>query len=114
MAVTTDPNAVYISYNGRDKQIVEKFISMLDERSIPHQESMSGPIDVSLTDFEEKIGSANIIVIFYSPDYFKSFHCMNEYANIRKNEKKRKNSIYYVKCADFKFVDISKDLMKFW
>ena len=65
MAVTTDPNAVYISYSGIGNETVKKFIAMLDAKGIPHRDSESEFIQDELTDFEEKIGMANIIVIFY-------------------------------------------------
>ena len=115
MAVTTNPNAVFISYSGIGNETVKKFIAMLDEKRIPHRDSESEFIQDELTDFEEKIGMANIIVIFYSPDYFKKEHCMNEYANIRKCEnKERKAATYYVKCENFKFADILKELKREW
>ncbi|MBO7568503.1 MAG: toll/interleukin-1 receptor domain-containing protein, partial [Bacteroidales bacterium] len=115
MAVTTDPNAVFISYSGIGNETVKKFIAMLDEKRIPHRDSESEFIQEELTDFEEKIGMANIIVIFYSPDYFKKEHCMNEYANIRRYEnKERKAATYFVKCEDFKFEDIIDDLILLW
>ncbi len=115
MAVTTDPNTVYISYSGIGNETVKKFIAMLDEKRIPHRDSESEFIQDELTDFEEKIGMANIIVIFYSPDYFKKEHCMNEYANIRKCEnKERKAATYYVKCENFTFADILKELKREW
>ena len=115
MAVTTNPNAVFISYSGIGNETVKKFIAMLDEKRIPHRDSESEFIQDELTDFEEKIGMANIIVIFYSPDYFKKEHCMNEYANIRKCEnKERKAATYYVKCENFTFADILKELKREW
>ncbi len=115
MAVTIDPNAVFISYSGIGNETVKKFIAMLDEKRIPHRDSESEFIQDELTDFEEKIGMANIIVIFYSPDYFKKEHCMNEYANIRKCEnKERKAATYYVKCENFTFADILKELKREW
>jgi len=112
MAVTTDPNAVFYSYRGvGTNQAVKKFIDLLDEKGIPHRGSESEPIEGALTDFEEKIGAANIIVIFYSQDYFESEHCMNEYANIRKYENDaRKAATYYVKCGQY---DIDK-LVELW
>jgi len=112
MAVTTDPNAVFYSYRGVGKnKVVTKFIDLLNEKGIPNRGSESEPIDGSLTDFEEKIGAANIIVIFYSQMYFESEHCMNEYANIRKYENdERKAATYYVKCDDYN-VD---ELIRFW
>ena len=112
MAVTTDPNAVFYSYRGvGGNSVVDKFIGLLDQKGIPHRGSESGPIEGALTDFEEKIGSANIIVIFYSQKYFESEHCMNEYANIRKYENdERKAATYYVKCDDYN-VD---ELIRFW
>ena len=113
MAATTDPNAVYYSYRGvGTNTVVQKFIALLDEKGIPHRGSESEPIDGSLTNFEEEIGSANIVVIFYSPDYFKSEHCMNEYANIRKNESNA--ATYFVKCEDFTFEDITEELIRLW
>ena len=112
MAVTTDPNAVFYSYRGvGTNQVVKKFIDLLDEKGIPHRGSESEPIEGALTDFEEKIGAANIIVIFYSQEYFESEHCMNEYANIRKYENEaRKAATFCVKCGDFKFEDITETL----
>ena len=112
MAVTTDPNAVFYSYRGvGTNQAVKKFIDLLDQKGIPHRGSESEPIEGALTDFEEKIGAANIIVIFYSQDYFESEHCMNEYANIRKYENEtRKAATFCVKCGDFKFEDITETL----
>ena len=115
MAVTTDPNAVFYSYRGIGNKIVNKFIRLLDKKGIPHRGAESETIEGELTDFEEQIGAANIIVIFYSQDYFESEHCMNEYANIRKYENDaRKNTTYYVKCENFKFEDILDKLTRLW
>lgn len=112
MAVTTDPNAVYYSYRGvGTNKVVTKFIDLLEEKGIPHRGSESEPINGALTAFEEKIGAANIIVIFYSQEYFESEHCMNEYANIRKYENEaRKAATFFVKCGDY---DIN-GLVYFW
>ncbi|MBO7566686.1 MAG: tetratricopeptide repeat protein [Bacteroidales bacterium] len=112
MAATTDPNAVFYSYRGvGTNTVVQKFIALLDEKGIPHRGSESEPIDGSLTNFEEEIGSANITVIFYSQEYFESEHCMNEYACILKNETKAcKEATYYVKCGQY---DIN-ELIGFW
>ncbi|MBP5502563.1 MAG: tetratricopeptide repeat protein [Bacteroidales bacterium] len=103
MAATTDPNAVYYSYRGvGTNTVVQKFIDLLDKKGIPHRGSESEPINGALTAFEEKIGAANIIVIFYSQEYFESEHCMNEYANIRKYENEaRKAATFFVKCGDY-------------
>lgn len=68
-----------ISFTGKDKEIVERFVGMLKENNIPYRVSIEEDID-SISEFEEEIGKGMIVVIFYSPDYFKSYHCMNEYA----------------------------------
>ncbi len=106
-----DPNTVYISFTGKDKETVETFVGMLKANNIPYRVSIEEDID-SISEFEEEIGNGQIVVIFYSPDYFKSYHCMNEYALIRKNE--QKNYIFTFKCDDFKFDEIVDDLFYYW
>ncbi len=106
-----DPNTVYISFTGKDKEIVERFVGMLKENNIPYRVSIEEDID-SISEFEEEIGKGMIVVIFYSPDYFKSYHCMNEYALTRTiNNGKR---VFTYKCRDCNFEEIKKDLKRHW
>ena len=106
-----DPKTVYISFTGKDKETVEKFVGMLKENNIPYRVSIEEDID-SISEFEEEIGNGMIVVIFYSPDYFKSYHCMNEYALTRTiNNGKR---VFTYKCRDCNFEEIKKDLKRHW
>lgn len=108
-----DPNAVCISYTMKEKDeaLVTAFRNMLKEAGIPYNCSQE-PIDNTVSEFEDIIGRGTIVVIFYSPDYFKSPHCMNEYALARKNEVH--NNIFTVRCYKFVYNDIFRDLVRFW
>lgn len=106
-----DPNSVYISFTGKDKAIVNKFTGMLQNSSIPYRVSIDDDIP-SISDFEQEIGLGKIVVIFYSPDYFKSYHCMNEYALIRSNTPN--NRVYTFRCEFFEFNKIEDDLIMSW
>ena len=66
---TIDPKTVYISFTGKDKETVETFVGMLKANNIPYRVSIEEDID-SISEFEEEIGNGQIVVIFYSPDYF--------------------------------------------
>ena len=106
-----DPKTVYISFTGKDKEIVETFVGMLKKDNIPYRVSIEEDID-SISEFEEEIGNGMIVVIFYCPDYFKSYHCMNEYALTRTiNNGKR---VFTYKCRDCNFEEIKKDLKRHW
>ncbi len=106
-----DPKTVYISFTGKDKEIVETFVGMLKENNIPYRVSIEEDID-SISEFEEEIGNGKIVVIFYSPDYFKSYHCMNEYSLIRTIKNGKREFIY--KCRYCNFEEIKKDLKRHW
>lgn len=108
-----DPNAVCISYTMKEKDeaLVTAFRNMLKEAGIPYKCSQE-PINNTVSEFEDIIGRGTIVVIFYSPDYFKSPHCMNEYALARKNEVH--NNIFTVRCYKFVYNDIFRDLVRFW
>lgn len=107
-----DPNTVYISFTGKDKQVALEFAGMLKKHNIPHK--ISGNEDFEkISDFEKEIGKGKIVVIFYSTAYFKSYHCMNEYALIRKTEDEKR--IYTYKCVDFKFDESTiEELEQHW
>ena len=113
---------VYISFTGADKEYVIRFIQLLDERHIYHldsltKEEMESVVDekrrTEISKFEEEIGDGKYVVIFYSPEYFESYHCMNEYAWIRKKEKESK-FYYTVRCKKFDFDNIKQRLKHFW
>ncbi|MBP5501430.1 MAG: toll/interleukin-1 receptor domain-containing protein [Bacteroidales bacterium] len=104
---------VYISYSGKDKDLVKQFITILDQKRIPHRDSLSERIEGKISDFEEKIGAGKIVVIFFSNDYFKSPHCMNEYANIIKYLNKEK-VIFRFKCGKVSFNSLANRLLKYW
>ncbi len=104
---------VFISYTGKDEELVKRFISLLDEKHIYHRDSITEDIDV-ISEFEREIGEGKVVVIFYSPAYFRSYHCMNEYKLIRNSEEGKK--IYTVRCEDFVFDDnlIKYELTDLW
>lgn len=105
-------NPVYISYTGANTDVVQDFILKLDELHIYHRDSISEDID-EISEFEELIGDGKIVVLFYSPDYFKSYHCMNEYSLVRKSEEDKK--IFTVRCVDFQFDEnFIRTLRKHW
>ena len=79
-----DNLTVYISFSGEDKDLVKQFITKKKKKRIPHRDSITERIVGKISDFEEAIGRGKIVVVFFSNHYFKSLHCMNEYANIRK------------------------------
>ncbi|MBQ3616636.1 MAG: SUMF1/EgtB/PvdO family nonheme iron enzyme [Bacteroidales bacterium] len=95
----------------KDEALVTAFRNMLKEAGIPYKCSQE-PINNTVSEFEDIIGRGTIVVIFYSPDYFKSPHCMNEYALARKNEVH--NNIFTVRCYKFVYNDIFRDLVRFW
>ena len=108
-----DPNTVYISFTGKDKETVEAFVRMLKENSIPYRASIEKDVVKKISEFEHEIGESRITVIFYSRPYFESYHCMNEYALIRKN--KDPKDVYTVRCNDFKFDNQTvSDLKTIW
>lgn len=111
MAENIDPNTVYISFTGKDKETVETFVGMLKANNIPYRVSIEEDID-SISEFEEEIGNGQIVVIFYSPDYFKSYHCMNEYSLTRTIENGKR--VFTYKCTDCNFEEIQKDLKRHW
>ena len=110
---TIDPNIVYISFTGADSGIVEKFVGILKANDIPVRASIEKGVVKKISEFEREIGESRITVIFYSRPYFESYHCMNEYALIRKN--KDPKDVYTVRCNSFKFdSQIVADLKKHW
>ena len=108
-----DPNTVYISFTGKDAEIVDKFVGLLKANNIPYRASIEKGVVKKISEFEREIGESRITVIFYSQQYFESYHCMNEYALIRKC--KNPKDVFTVKCRGFKFDDsIVSDIKQCW
>lgn len=111
-----NPNyPIYISCVGEDKTIVKSFIKKLDDYDILHRDYISVKNINLISEFEKEFGRSKIVVIFYSLDYFKSPHCMNEYSLIRNNKTIKEEDIYVVSCQNFKLTDENKrDLINHW
>ena len=110
-----DNLTVYISFSGEDKDLVKQFITLLDQKRIPHRDSITERIVGKISDFEEEIGRGKIVVVFFSNHYFKSLHCMNEYANIRKywTQDKVKN-FFTLKCGEVFVESLNNELLLHW
>ena len=105
-------NTVYISFNSKYKDKVQEFEKMLEGKSISKKSSITEDID-TISEFETEIGRGRIVVIFYCREYFKSSHCMNEYAEIRRNQEGKK--VYTVKCDDIVFdSNFTMDVCRHW
>lgn len=107
-----NPNSpVYISFTGKDEAVADTLCGLLRQRCIGYRIYTEEDID-KISEFEKEIGNSKIVIILYSPAYFQSYHCMNEYALIRKKEEGKK--IYTLKCERFNFKDIQYDLLRHW
>lgn len=107
-----DPNAVYISFKVKDTEIVKMFSDLLRKNNIQPRSCAEKDNVRKISTFIEEIGNARYVVIFYNPEYFKSYHCMNEYALIRQNI--REQNIFTVRTEKFDFNTIDNDLRRFW
>ena len=107
-----NPNIpVYISFSSKNKDVADNLCKLLDDKCVKYCIYTEQDIQ-KISEFESEIGQGKIVIILYSPDYFMSYHCMNEYALIRKNEDGKQ--IYTIKCDDFDFKSIENDLLGFW
>ncbi|MBO7595504.1 MAG: SUMF1/EgtB/PvdO family nonheme iron enzyme [Bacteroidales bacterium] len=106
---------IYISYSRKDGKVVSELLNLLRDNGIVVYGDW-GDIKhgSSITDFERELCNAKMVVMVVSESYFKSMHCMYEYACIRQNHHLEK--LWIVKCGVFSYSDSNfrRDLMMYW
>ena len=119
---------VYFSYapNSNEKpewehiaDCVESLRKMFDAKNIEYciDDTTESASDIS--DFEKNIGkwNAKVYVLVFSDRYFRSFHCMYEFVQIKNAIKKDPNKrLFCIKSGNFNLSDINYilDLEHFW
>lgn len=87
---------IYLSYTGRDKEIAEKMILILDEQfkklskyrfEILTADSIPFGNDMYIT-MQENLAKSEIVIVIVSPSYLQSEWCINEFTTISKDNKR--------------------------
>ena len=87
---------IYLSYTGRDKEIAEKMILILDEQfkklskyrfEILTADSIPFGNDMYIT-MQENLAKSEIVIVIVSPSYLQSEWCINEFITISKDNKR--------------------------
>ena len=88
MAYINEKYPVYFSYASNDGKyphvadVTDQLCKRLEEEGLMYRISKEHVKCGSINDFEIEIGYARCIIIVYNNKYFRSEHCMNEYAKI--------------------------------
>gem|GEM_PF-2941523 len=70
-----------------------------------------------ITEFEEEIGDSEFTILVFSDKYFRSHHCMYEFAQIKKAVKEnKKKKLICIKSGNCKLDDVNyiDELRKYW
>ena len=87
---------IYLSYTGRDKEIAEKMILILNEQfkklskyrfEILTADSIPFGNDMYIT-MQENLAKSEIVIVIVSPSYLQSEWCINEFTTISKDNKR--------------------------
>ena len=87
---------IYLSYTGRDKEIAEKMILILNEQfkklskyrfEILTADSIPFGNDMYIT-MQENLAKSEIVIVIVSPSYLQSEWCINEFITISKDNKR--------------------------
>lgn len=87
---------IYLSYTGRDKEIAEKMILILNEQfkklskyrfEILTADSIPFGNDMSIT-MQENLTKSEIVIVIVSHSYLESEWCINEFTTISKDNKR--------------------------
>lgn len=87
---------IYLSYTGRDKEIAEKMILILNEQfkklskyrfEILTADSIPFGNDIYIT-MQENLAKSEIVIVIVSPSYLQSEWCINEFTTISKDNKR--------------------------
>ncbi len=116
-------NPIYFSYASNDGEypnvadVTGQLCKRLDEEDLSYRISKVHVKCGSINDFEIEIGYARCIIIVYNNKYFRSEHCMNEYAKIvetTKDETNRKIVLINSDGINLSDDDTISNLVKHW
>ena len=104
MAYINEGRPIYITYARNDEKhsgwghiadvvdiIVNEFRIANIQYSVDTEDIEAGD---AISAYEKEIGNSEYTIIIYSDKYFQSWHCMYEFAEIRKNSDNKKGIIY--------------------
>ena len=120
-------NPVYISFapNSDEKpeyahiaDCVERLKELFDANNIEYRITDTPDSDSKISNFDKEIGwQSQVVVLVFSDRYFRSFHCMHQFAQIKKALKKHpEKRLFCIKSGNFNLSDINYilDLEHYW
>lgn len=115
---------VWLSFVGEDNQnnvlpeCVGKIVQLFEKYHIEYCIDNTAESSPDISTFDKKIGwASSVIVLVFSDSYFRSFHCMYEFVQIKNAIKKHPGKrLFCVKGDDNNLSDINYilDLERFW
>ncbi|MBQ5512983.1 MAG: hypothetical protein IIT83_04785, partial [Bacteroidales bacterium] len=120
-------NPVYISFapNSDEKpeyahiaDCVERLKEAFEDNNIEYRITDTPDSDIEISNFDKEIGwQSQVVVLVFSDRYFRSFHCMHQFAQIKKALKKHpEKRLFCIKSGNFNLSDINYilDLEHYW
>lgn len=120
-------NPVYISFAPNSDEppeyahiadCVERLKEAFDDNNIEYRITDTPDSDIEISNFDKEIGwQSQVVVLVFSDRYFRSFHCMHQFAQIKKALKKHpEKRLFCIKSGNFNLSDINYilDLEHYW
>lgn len=120
-------NPVYISFAPNSDEnpeyahiadCVEKLKEAFEDNNIEYRITDTPDSDIEISNFDKEIGwQSQVVVLVFSDRYFRSFHCMHQFAQIKKALKKHpEKRLFCIKSGNFNLSDINYilDLEHYW